>query len=97
MEFFGLIFIISTTLILLLKKETNSNYYQVNDNLSIRHTFESLWKIIQLKSIQKLLLILFTCKVRLIFCLIKENLNKIFKNQLIDCIWYSGNKNTQAN
>lgn len=65
MQFFGFIFIASTTLILLFKKEKNLNYDHddLNDDLSIHLTFKSLWEIIRLVPIQRFLIILFTCKI----------------------------------
>ena len=66
MEFFGVIFIISTSLILVFKKETNKYWESEEDNekrLSINSTFQSLKKILELSSMRKLLLILFTCRI----------------------------------
>lgn len=67
MQFFGIVFILSTTLILILKKESNSvEFDDSSDELSIKTTFNSLWQILKLAPIQKFLIILFTCKVNLI-------------------------------
>lgn len=64
MDFFGLVFIVSTTMILLFKKETNQyNEESIEINLSINDTFKLLLKIINLEPVKKLLLILFTCKI----------------------------------
>ncbi len=74
MQFFGVVFILSTTLILLFKKETNSNYEYdelTESDMSIQLTFKSLWQILKLAPIQKFLIILFTCKV--------SKISRIFK------------------
>jgi PAT family acetyl-CoA transporter-like MFS transporter 1 len=67
MVFFGIIFIVSTTLILILKKETNNhlNEDDLNDKggLSISSTFCLLGKILQLSCIKKLLFVLITCRI----------------------------------
>jgi PAT family acetyl-CoA transporter-like MFS transporter 1 len=68
MEFFGVVFIVATTLILLFKKETdqindNSDVDSLENNLSITLMFRLLYKIIKLVPVQKLLIILFTCKI----------------------------------
>jgi hypothetical protein len=63
MAVLGFVFIISTTLILLFiieKKETYSD-----EEASILSTYKSLWKILKLKSIQKLLIFLLTWRVSL--------------------------------
>lgn len=64
MNFFGVVYIVSTTLILLFKKEKNLTYDKyVDNNLSIKTTFKSLLDVIKLKPIQKLMFILLTCKI----------------------------------
>jgi hypothetical protein len=66
MEFFGVIFIVSTSLILIFKKETNKYWENECDNekrLTINSTFQSLKKILELSAMRKLLIILFTCRV----------------------------------
>lgn len=65
MRFFGLVFIVSTTLILIFKKEENFHQDELSDNkLSIKETFNLLTKILKLDSIKTLLFILFTSKVK---------------------------------
>lgn len=64
MRFFGLVFIISTTLILIFKEEKNFYHDEsLENNLSIKQTFNLLSKILKLDSIKNLLFILFTSKV----------------------------------
>jgi hypothetical protein len=67
MIFFGLIFIVSTTLILLFKKESTFIYQydqELNeDKLSVSSTFGSLFDIIKLAPVRKLIWILLTAKV----------------------------------
>lgn len=66
MNFFGFVYIISTTLILLFKKEKNLAYEKyLDNNMSVKTTFKSLLDIIKLKPVQKLIIILLTCKVKL--------------------------------
>ena len=72
MKFFGIVFIISTTLILIFKKEKDTSEDQpqpssknstASDELSIKLTFKLLLKILKLSPVQKFCIILFTCKV----------------------------------
>lgn len=64
MHFFGLVFIVSTTLILIFKQENNFyNEESFDNNLSIKETFNLLNKIVRLESVKSLLIILFTSKV----------------------------------
>ncbi len=64
MNFFGVVYIISTTLILLFRKEKNLTYEKyLSNNMSISATFKSLWEILKLRPIQKFIAILLTCKV----------------------------------
>jgi PAT family acetyl-CoA transporter-like MFS transporter 1 len=69
MEFFGVVFIVATTLILLFKKESSEQGTNDNDpnslenNLSITLMFKFLYKIVKLEPVQKLLIILFTCRI----------------------------------
>jgi hypothetical protein len=68
MQFFGIVFILSTTFILIFKKESAIvEYDDSSDELSIKTTFKSLWQILKLAPIQKFLIILFTCKVESFF------------------------------
>lgn len=65
MKFFGAVFIFSTTLIFILKRERDNTdeSASVNQNLSISQTFKLLWEILKLSPVQKFCLILFTCKI----------------------------------
>lgn len=64
MDFFGVLYIISTTLILLFKNEKNENYEtNMDPTMTIKDTYASLWAILKLKPIQKFIFILLTCKV----------------------------------
>ncbi len=64
MRFFGVVYIVSTTLILFFKKEKTLTYEKyLDNNLSIKTTFKSLLDVLKLKPIQKLIIILLTCKV----------------------------------
>lgn len=65
MKFFGAVFIFSTTLIFILKRERDNSdeAASVNQNLSISQTFKLLWEILKLSPVQKICLILFTCKI----------------------------------
>lgn len=67
MQFFGIVFIISTTLVLVLKKETDqskdADQEPLESTLSTRAMFSLLLKIVKLEPVQKLLILLFTCKV----------------------------------
>jgi PAT family acetyl-CoA transporter-like MFS transporter 1 len=85
MEFFGLVFIVSTTLILFLKKEIDRSYENgqeenIDDQLTLSVISKLLVKIIQLRPVQKLLFVLFTCKVRIF-----DYVNMSF-NLRINCI-----------
>lgn len=63
MDFFGVVYIASTTLIFLFKTEKKmvSEDY-INKESSIMETYSSLWNIIKLKPIRQLIIILLTCK-----------------------------------
>lgn len=64
MKFFGAVFILSTTLILFLKRENDeTDDGSPNQNLSIAQTFKLLWNILKLSPVQKFCFILFTCKI----------------------------------
>lgn len=64
MRFFGVVYIVSTTLILFFKKEKTLTYEKyLDNNLSIKTTFKSLLDVLKLKPIQKLIIILLTCKI----------------------------------
>ena len=85
MQVFGIIFVITTTLILLFKKEKNLYYEQALDNeLSIMLTFKSLWEILKLAPVQKFLVIMFTSKIAFatshirLFKLIENGVSKVY-------------------
>jgi len=67
MTLFGVIFIVSTTLVMIFKKENSQNtlndsFYTENE-LSFKSTVSSLFKILEYRNIQRLLIVLFTYKV----------------------------------
>lgn len=68
MKFFGVVFLISTTLIMLFKKETKNSqepddHLCIEDTLSLKQTYKIVWRILCLAPVQKLCLILLTYKV----------------------------------
>jgi hypothetical protein len=76
MNFFGIVFIVSTTLLMILKKEENPNDQaslderrlsektrSLDENLSVKETYGLMWQICWLKPIQTMILILMTVKV----------------------------------
>jgi hypothetical protein len=76
MHYFGFLFIISTTLVMLFKRETNTEDYETmlkrtdekpkinyEDKLSVVSTYKLMWKIIWIPPVKKLLIILLTMKV----------------------------------
>lgn len=66
MNFFGIVYIVSTTFILFFKQEKNLVYEKyLDNNLSIKTTFNSLLDVLKLKPVQKLIIILLTCKVKI--------------------------------
>ena len=61
---FGVIFIVSTTLILFFKNEKTGSYYEnLNEDLSIWKTYKSLFDILKLRPMQILITFLLTWKV----------------------------------
>ena len=66
MIFFGLVYIASTTLILLFKNEKNKSYekYTNEQDMSVGETYSLLWSILQLKPIGLLMVIMLTHSVR---------------------------------
>ncbi len=73
MFFFGLIFIFSTTLVLLFKKEIDhhedepAHKKSYEENLSVKQTYKLMWQILWLAPIKKIILILMTVKVKILF------------------------------
>lgn len=64
MNFFGAVYIISTTIILLMKNEKNSKYETyLDEEKSIKETYTSLWQILKLKPVRTFMFILLTCKI----------------------------------
>jgi hypothetical protein len=67
MNFFGIVYLITTTFILLFKKEEN-NHSKIDevlaDDYPLIDTYKLIWSILKLKPILKLIFILFTIRVR---------------------------------
>ena len=65
MSFFGIIYIITTTLILIFKKETENKDEQEpeQDQLSLLDSYKTVFKIFSLMPIRKLAFLLFTIRV----------------------------------
>jgi PAT family acetyl-CoA transporter-like MFS transporter 1 len=64
MIFFGVIFIVSTTLVLIFKKEENVVVEDTfESHLSVKDTYKCMWRILWLAPVKKLILILMTVKV----------------------------------
>ena len=64
MKFFGYIFLITTTLVIFFKKEVNtSEDSSDNSEYSLVETYQLVFKIATLKSILKLIFVLFTLRV----------------------------------
>lgn len=72
MLFFGVLFIISTTLVLLFKREierkdsdpSDKKEHSIEDDLTVKQTYKLMWKIVWLAPIKKIMLILMTVKVK---------------------------------
>lgn len=62
MYFFGIVFIVSTTLLLLFKREVNQHNSE-EEEFTVKETYKQMWKIIWLAPIKKLALILLTVKL----------------------------------
>ena len=72
MKFFGLVFIVTTTLVMFLKKEKESDSSDsLEDNLTLGQTYKLVIQIISLSGVKKLSLFLLTNKVRKL-----QNLNE---------------------
>lgn len=78
MKFFGVVFIVTTSLVLLLKKEKESDPSEsIEDNLTLGQTYKLVWQIINLPGVRKLAIFLLTCKV----CnKLKQSQKKLFLN-----------------
>lgn len=64
MAFFGIIYILTSTSVLLFKKETSKDESQdLSDKISLVDSYKVVWKIICLKPIHKLIFIIFTLRV----------------------------------
>lgn len=79
MYLFGIVFIVSTTLVLFFKKEKddqntsesekqplNKKDISLEENLTVSQTYKLMWKILWLGPIQKMILILMTVKVNIV-------------------------------
>lgn len=70
MKFFGVVFLVTTTLVMIFKKETNNSeetdgyHHSIEDSLTLCQTYKIVWRILCLPSVQILGLILITCKVK---------------------------------
>jgi MFS transporter, PAT family, solute carrier family 33 (acetyl-CoA transportor), member 1 len=65
MIFFGIVFIVVTTLVLFFKKE--KVYLAEEDELTVFETYKVIWKIVCLRPVQILIALLLTSKVEFIF------------------------------
>ena len=65
MNFFGIVYIASTTLILIFKNEKNKSYekYTNANSMSIGETYSLLWNILKLKPIGLLMILMLTANV----------------------------------
>lgn len=73
MNFFALVFIITTTCVMLFKKETETSSrgasedelkkQNIEDNLSIYGTYKLMWKLLLLAPVKQFILILLTQNV----------------------------------
>ena len=72
MIFFGILFIISTTLVLLFKREierkdsdpSEKKEHSIEDDLTVKQTYKLMWNILWLAPIKKIILVLMTVKVK---------------------------------
>ncbi|RWS28600.1 acetyl-coenzyme A transporter 1-like protein [Leptotrombidium deliense] len=60
--FWSIIFLVTTTLVMLLKRETNDNPEQETE-MTVTQTYSMLYRILRLKSVQLFVVILLTCKI----------------------------------
>lgn len=63
MVFFGIVFIVSTTLVMIFKKEVNDHVEEDEEEFTVKETYFQMWKILWLAPVKKLILILMTVKV----------------------------------
>ena len=72
MWFFGIVYLVSTTLVMIFKKENDTQVatadqpaseHSIEDDLSIRDTYRLMWKIVWLVPIKKLIIVLMTVKI----------------------------------
>ncbi len=76
MQLFGYLFVVSTTLLMVFKRESdqtttsslpisNSDAKRINieDNLSIKGTYKLMWKLVSIFPVQQLIFILLTVKI----------------------------------
>ncbi|XP_063228297.1 acetyl-coenzyme A transporter 1 [Bacillus rossius redtenbacheri] len=67
--FWGIVFLITTTLVALLKSEKCGENSGLDDpNTSVKESYLSLWNIIKLPSIRTTMLVLLTCKIAFSAC-----------------------------
>ncbi len=68
MQFFGALFLVTTTLVMIFKKEKECDPNEsLEDSLTLAQTYKLVWKILKLKSVQQLSLLLLTFKVSIFF------------------------------
>lgn len=63
MVFFGIVFIVSTTLVMIFKKEVNDHVEEDEEEFTVKETYFQMWKILWLAPVKKLILILMTVKL----------------------------------
>ena len=65
MQFFGVVFIVSTLVVLFLKHEdlNDTSHIATNEHLTFAQTYGVILRILNLKYVRKLIFIIFTCKV----------------------------------
>lgn len=63
MFFFGMIFIVSTTLVFLFKHEVDEASVNNEEEFTVKETYHQMWKMVWLVPIKKLAIILLTVKV----------------------------------
>jgi PAT family acetyl-CoA transporter-like MFS transporter 1 len=67
MTFFGIVYLITTTLVLFFKREIDTGEhvdFESRQDYSLFETYKLIWKILQLKPILKLIFVIFTIRVR---------------------------------
>ena len=66
MQVVGVLFIIATTLVLFYKRERNtqnSSKPLLEDQLSLKETYKTIWKITRLPAARKFIFVLFTFRI----------------------------------